>query len=424
MRAVFCRAGPWYPGDKDGGRALKPHPLASALALTAMACIYACSNGDSTTQSNPGQGGAAGSGAGASGTGGAAGAIGGFGGSAAGSSGTGAQAGEGDSGTSEAGPEAGFDSGLQHGIEGPSCAGGLVCAYGGVSCCESNLIPGGTFPMGRGTEDCGTAGCQAGAGNEGCPTNCYCTSEEQPEHPVKVADFFLDTYEVTVGRFRKFVDAYTGVHPASGAGAHPLIAGSGWQSPAWDAHLPADKAALITNIKCDVAMKTWTDTPGSNELFPMNCVNWYEAFAFCIWDGGYLPTEAEWEYAAAGGDANRLYPWGSDDPSIKDFYANDYYSDKSPMVGVGTFPAGRARWGQLDLAGSMYEWAIDWYDSAWYSGAGANCDNCANLTEAVDRVFRGGDYFQYADRLRSAFRVGHAPVTRANSVGFRCARSK
>ena len=51
---------------------------------------------------------------------------------------------------------------------------------------------------------------------------------------------------------------------------------------------------------------------GANEQLPMNCVNWYEAFAFCIWDGARLPTENEWELAAAGGSDNRVFPWGGD----------------------------------------------------------------------------------------------------------------
>ncbi len=48
---------------------------------------------------------------------------------------------------------------------------------------------------------------------------------------------------------------------------------------------------------------------GSNENQPINCVTWYEAFAFCISDGGYLPTAAEWNYAAAGGSDQRAYPF-------------------------------------------------------------------------------------------------------------------
>ena len=46
----------------------------------------------------------------------------------------------------------------------------------------------------------------------------------------------------------------------------------------------------------------------------MNCVNWFEAYAFCIWDGGFLPSDTEWEYAAAGGSLQREYPWGSTAP--------------------------------------------------------------------------------------------------------------
>ena len=57
------------------------------------------------------------------------------------------------------------------------------------------------------------------------------------------------------------------------------------------------------HLKCYPGYQTWLDTPGTptEEDYPINCIDWYEAFAFCIWDGGYLPTEAEWGYAAAGG---------------------------------------------------------------------------------------------------------------------------
>src|SRR4029079_6159203 len=124
----------------------------------------------------------------------------------------------------------------------------------------------------------------------------------------------------------------------------PLIAGSGWQS-AWDANLAAD---LKIAVKCSAMYQTWTDVPGGNENKPMNCINWYEAFAFCAWDGGRLPTEAEWNYVAAGGNAQRQYPWGSAMTERTQHGGYDCTGDGSPagtcaltdIFKVGSKPAG------------------------------------------------------------------------------------
>ena len=74
-------------------------------------------------------------------------------------------------------------------------------------------------------------------------------SNEQPEHAVTVSEYYLDTYEVTVGRFRAYVEQYDGTKPAEGDGAHPLIVGSGWQA-AWDSELAVDQAGLQSKLKC------------------------------------------------------------------------------------------------------------------------------------------------------------------------------
>ncbi|MCP4247194.1 MAG: formylglycine-generating enzyme family protein, partial [bacterium] len=184
-------------------------------------------------------------------------------------------------------------------------------------------------------------------------------ANEQPEHDATVASYVLDRFEVTVGRFRKFVDQYSGTPPASGAGQHPLIAGSGWQST-WDAMLPDSQAALISDLKYQ--QPTWTDTPGV-EARAINNVSWYVAFAFCVWDGGRLPTEAEWEYAAAGGTENRLYPWGG---AAAVDQANYSDSGNNRFIVVGSYPSGQGRWGQDDLAGGMSEWVLDWRGVNWY----------------------------------------------------------
>ena len=255
-------------------------------------------------------------------------------------------------------------------------------------------------------------------------------------YPATVSDFQLDTYDVTVGRFRAFVDAGMGTQinpPAAGAGAHAKIAGSGWDST-WNQSLRANTAALKAGLACDATHQTWTDTAGANENLPINCVSWYEAFAFCIWDGGYLPTEAEWNYAAAGGDYQRPYPWGPNDtPTIDCTYANYYqaatmtYCVQNANAGaandVGSeSPMGNARWGHTDLAGNMYNWVLDWYADTYPNP----CDDCANLTPSgFGRVERGGAYSSPSARVKTGFRnkALAEDTVRNPDHGFRCARS-
>ncbi len=276
----------------------------------------------------------------------------------------------------------------------------------GESCCASTRVPGGTFMMGRGD-----------TGTDACPDRESCYPEEQPEHEVTLDAFYLDKYEVTVGRFREFVEQYYGTAPTAGAGAHPSIPGTGWDS-AWNAELPADEATLVTSLNCFATYQKWTNEVGDNEAKPIDCVSWYEAFAFCIWDGGRLPTEAEWEFAAAGGDENRLYPWGATAPDCA--LANSYEcTDDVDPVGSHT---GIGRWGHHDLAGNAWEWTFDWYDRTWYSNASAVGTNACNTTEAFDRVVRGS-HLDYTTLLRSAFRTHDNPTARSLGTGFRCART-
>ncbi|MEP7119520.1 MAG: SUMF1/EgtB/PvdO family nonheme iron enzyme [Byssovorax sp.] len=288
--------------------------------------------------------------------------------------------------------------------EGPSCEGGLDCH--GISCCQSIAVPGGTFPMGRGLD-----GSDAHAG----------ATDELSEHAVTVAGFALDTFEVTVGRFRKFVDAFDGTPPMASAGAHPLVANSGWQAT-WSASLADSRATLVSRLKCSPESQTWSDAVGADENAAINCVSWFEAAAFCAWDGGRLPTEAEWEYAACGGSENRLYPWGADDPSSNEALASHGSSEGGSLLEVGSHPSGNGRWGHRDLAGGMFEWNLDWYDAAWYGAGGAACVNCADINGASSRVLRGGSWLNEATRLRAAARIGDTPANRSENSGFRCAR--
>ena len=328
-----------------------------------------------------------------------------------GGSGDGAEGGGAAGAASEAGSED-----VVYGLDEASCASMTGTECHGESCCTSIVLPGGSFPMGRSAENC--TGC-----TDGCPDGVSCDTDEQPEHSVTVSGFALDKYEVTVGRFRAFVEAGGGTQaspPPAGDGAHPSIEQSGWNS-AWNSYLPTDQAGLARNVRCNSTNRTWTDSAGENEQYPMNCVSWFEAFAFCIWDGGRLPTEAEWEYAAAGGDENRLYPWGDD--VAEPLPANYAGTGNRPTMAVGSYPDGNGRWGHADLAGSVWEWVLDWYESSWYTMTRTTCTDCASLTAVSSNVLRGGYWDDIAGMLRVANRGGNSRDDRLSSIGWRCSRS-
>jgi formylglycine-generating enzyme required for sulfatase activity len=283
----------------------------------------------------------------------------------------------------------------------PSCSGlASTCGpSGNESCCAIGAIPGGTF-------------------NRGNDAN----------YPATVSAFRLDRFEITVGRFRHFMASYPGNKPVAGAGAHPLIAGSGWQA-AWDASLAANQAALKTAVSCDATYQTWTDMAGGNENKPMNCLDWYEAFAFCAWDGGRLATEAEWNYAAAGGSEQRVYPWGAGAPdnahAVYDCTGDGSAADScaaTDILNVGAkSTVGDGKWGQADLAGGVWEWNLDWYGDSYI----ATCSDCAIVSKSTvsGRVVRGGSWHFDASVLLSSVRFNNGPTDHGNYLGARCARA-
>ncbi len=285
-----------------------------------------------------------------------------------------------------------------YGVAGQSCAAGLTCGEG-ESCCASLDVPGGTFLMGSLDEE----------GH----------LDERPEHEVTVSPYSLDKFEVTVGRFRSFVVGWDYLPPPPGAGAHPRISGSGWRS-AWNDRLPKTQAELESWLDCGDG-ETWTLMV---DALPVSCVSWYEAFAFCAWDGGRLPTEAEWEYAAAGGDENRKYPWGwaPPTPSLATYDCNfdgtPNVCSASDIPPAGSSPAGAGRWGHQALAGSIREWVLDVYDLYSYD----ECNDCANTQNIPVRVMRGGGWYVNEQFLRAAYRASGSSTNHAFGVGFRCSR--
>lgn len=335
------------------------------------------------------------------------------------------------------------------------CAGGKCANVGlGKACVRTRSCTG---------ESGADSACGGVAGNEQTPgaTDC-CETRAVPggsfnnfnsaDYPTRVSPFLLDTFEVTTGRFRAWVAATGGNlranAPDPGAGAHPKIPGSGWRSE-WNEFLPAstdEVDAMLGPAKCQVgsnpddygAMTWWTssldakiksgnrsapdvlaeNTKEALDRKPLNCVPWAVLFAFCIWDGGRLPTNAEWGFAASGGSEQRDFPWGnvaqdqlvhlanrSDmslvpkfdaaasivaaalyDPAMganvfPDNYALSYgHKTRTPrdnaahIPPVGRKALGIAKWGQFDLGGGVLEWMLD--EGPARPGT---CEDCANV---------------------------------------------
>jgi formylglycine-generating enzyme required for sulfatase activity len=322
----------------------------------------------------------------------------------------------------------------------PSCAGGgpgmTDCGASAESCCASSEVTGGTF-----YRTYNSTYFEADAGvyvpdlaQDGGPSDLA--------DPATVSTFSLDKYLVTVGRFRQFVKAWAGGAgwlPPPGSGKHAYLNGGkglvdvgtpGAYEPGWDPAYDVNIALTDTSLTSCMWPYTWTSTPGENERLPMDCVDWYEAYAFCIWDGGFLPSQAEWDYAAAGGDEQREYPWGSESPGTANQYAiyGCNYPTGSPnctglanIAPPGTATLGAGRWGQFDLVGELGAWDVD-----GFTPFVTPCIDCGDFTftSSVFEFCQGG-YFSDSSKefLYPATGTLNYPAYRGYIVGIRCARA-
>jgi sulfatase modifying factor 1 len=233
-----------------------------------------------------------------------------------------------------------------------------------------------------------------------------------PQMGIAVSAFEIDAYEVTVARFRRFWNA-----------GHPSPRGA-IVYPGGNLHW-YERTGSEPGQSRDTRNCTWSPLPASLELHPLNCVDWWTAQAFCIWDGGRLPTEAEWEYASrwravSGIPSPRSFPWGNTQASP---CSRTTIGCSSGEEGVGTSRVGRfpAVGGIFDQAGNVTEWVADrwgWYeDSPCWSSMPRTNPLCQNLT--------GGEYVQRGE-YRTAFAAARDRASGNSSnlfVGFRCART-
>ncbi len=265
----------------------------------------------------------------------------------------------------------------------------------GESCCLSLYVPGGDFH--RNYAETG--------------------SFTDRSYAAKISPFLLDKFEVTVGRMQQFVAAFKQLNLEDGDGKAPHIASDrGWSTKT---ELPGSEDQLKAALASCAEGSTWKEGGGPHQKLPANCVDFSVAYAFCVWDGGRLPTDAEWNFAAAGGDLQRLYPWPAPlvGPDFDEEHAV-YGSLEALPEPVGRKVKGNAFWGHADMGGNVAEMVLDFAHPL----STDPCNDCLDLTAGPSRVTRGGSFSQPGDALVVPYRMEEWTGVGEPSFGLRCAR--
>jgi len=230
-----------------------------------------------------------------------------------------------------------------------------------------------------------------------------------------------------------------------GVATEDLVAGSIVFTP------PEQKVSL------DDHLQWWTFVKGANWKHPLGAgsdlkgkqdypvvqVAWEDAAAYAKWCGRRLPTEAEWEFAARGGAAGELYPWGNQFRPNGRWMANtfqgsfpDHDEVEDGEAGLGPvkkYPPNA--YGLFDMAGNAWEWCADWYRNDYYTSLSGNAvtRNPKGPSDSFDpaepgqkkKVQRGGSFLctdQYCTRYMVGSRGKGEVRSATNHVGFRCVK--
>lgn len=213
--------------------------------------------------------------------------------------------------------------------------------------------------------------------------------DEMPRHPVTLDPYAIDIHPVTNEQFGRFLEEMGGEKDQHNNDIIRLRESR------------IKRASGKINIESGYSKH------------PVVGVTWYGASAYAKWVGKRLPTEAEWEVAAAGGLHDCIYPTGKD---IDRTQANYFSSDTTPVL---SYPANG--FGLYDMAGNVYEWISDWYDYHYYNISLQEPHNPKGPQQGVYRVLRGGCWKSLKEDLRTSHRHRNNPGTMNGTYGFRCA---
>lgn len=210
--------------------------------------------------------------------------------------------------------------------------------------------------------------------------------DETPEKIIYLDAFWIDTYPITNWQFALFLE---------------------------------ESGFLKSNQReMERYMHIISHGKGKGADYPIHNISWYEAKAYCDWANKTLPTEAQWEKAARGGEDNRIFPWGNE-VNLNIMNTIEKSHPFPDGVKVTENKKNISPYGCIQMAGNIYEWCLDWFDEKFYSRDITENPYCSEPTPQKVKVLRGGSTSKPIPYARCSCRDYAHPEIKADFTGFR-----